>query len=139
MSGAVFADVTSANVVGYMNVARPAATQPNICSGSMFTNIGEDGITLADITITGHGTTPKACRGSYIQVLLTGGATKLDTSKKYWVDETGAWRRNKGSNNPADDPVLTDAEKEEVTIAPGMGFLCYLNTNAATLVLPTSL
>ena len=129
----MFADVTSANVVGYMNVARPAATQPNICSGSMFTNIGEDGITLADIKITGHGATAKACRLSYIQFLMTGGSTKLDANKKYWVDENGKWRRNTGTNNPANDPEVTDAEKAEIVINPGEGFLCYLNSNAATI------
>ena len=101
----MFADVTSANVVGYMDVVRPtnegadAATNPqyqNFFSGSLFNNVGEEGYSLADLSITGP-TTQANGRNNYIVFWAMGSSVKVDFERAFWWDpKNSTWRRRSG-------------------------------------------
>ena len=93
-------------MVGYTEVARPAAFQ-NSCGGSMFTAVGNDSYSLADLTIAGPTTIANA-RNNYIMFLQSGTAAKIDKNRTYWYWQ-GIWRVRTGAN-PAKDPQLTAEE-----------------------------
>ena len=117
--GTVFA-LESANVVGYTEVARPAAFQ-NSCGGSMFTAVGNDSYSLADLTIAGPTTIANA-RNNYIMFLQSGTAAKIDKNRTYWYWQ-GIWRVRTGAN-PAKDPQLTAEEAANIVVNAGEGFMC---------------
>jgi hypothetical protein len=132
--GTVFA-LESANVVGYTEVARPAAFQ-NSCGGSMFTAVGNDSYSLADLTIAGPTTIANA-RNNYIMFLQSGTAAKIDKNRTYWYWQ-GIWRVRTGAN-PAKDPQLTAEEAAAINIAAGEGFMCNFMHDTTVLNMPTSL
>ena len=120
LCAAVTFGLESANVVGYTEVARPAAFQ-NSCGGSMFTAVGNDSYSLADLTITGPATIANA-RNNYIMFLESGSAAKIDKNRTYWYWQ-GIWRVRTGAN-PSKDPQLTAEEAAAISIAAGEGFMC---------------
>ena len=119
MCGGLLA-VESANIVGYMDVTRPAAYQ-NSCGGSMFTAVGSDKYTLADLTIEGPTTIANA-RNNYIMFLQSGTAARVDKSRSYWYWQN-QWRVRSGTN-PNTDPKLTAEEAAAIEINAGEGFMC---------------
>ena len=117
----MFADVTSANIVGYMNVSRP---QQNFCSGSMFNNCGSEGITLDDLEITSVANQAVA-RMNTIVFMLSGPTVKIDTARQYWYDPVlKCWRKFIQGGQVADDPQLTKEQAKAIKINPGEGVLC---------------
>ena len=126
--------VTSANVVGYQNIKRPAAYQ-NSCGGSLFMNVGKSQYTLADIKIK----VEKASndRNNYIVFMASGSSIKVDKDRAYWWDtSTNKWRIRNGATKSKDG---TEEHPENVKIADGEGFLCNFAQDSTTLTLPTAL
>ena len=127
--------VESANVVGYMEVTRPADYQ-NSCGGSMFTAVSGEDYSLADLTISGPASIANA-RANYIMFLQAGSAAKIDKSRSYWYWQ-GQWRVRSGAN-PNADPKLTAEQAAEISIAAGEGFMCNFAHATTVLNMPTSL
>ena len=130
----MFAEVTSANVVGYMNVTRP---QVNFCSGSMFSNIGSEGISLADLKITGTMTAAQKAqwRNCNITFFQAGNTAKFDANRKFWMDWNGKWRKfTKGVTDPDQDPFMTEDEIAAEVINPGEGFVCAFANASAKII-----
>ena len=131
-AGVAVADVTSANVVGYMDVVRPtnegadAATYPkyqNFFSGSLFNNVGEEGYSLADLTITGPTSQPVG-RNNYIVFWAFGSSIKVDPKRSYWWDPIlNQWRVRDGKTY-ALDGKLTKEQAEAIRFNAGEGFMC---------------
>ena len=120
-AGVAVADVTSANVVGYVTADRPADFQ-NFAGGSMFVNCGSgEGYTLADIKISGP-TTKSNGRGNFICFMKSGVNPLVDKDRSFWWDPVAlAWRVRSGTNFNNDPTV---ADPTTVKINPGEGFLC---------------
>ena len=114
-----------------MDCVRP---QQNYCSGSMFNNVGSEGITLADLKISGPAVAAKAAwRGCTITFMAVGVTAKLDSNKKYWMDWAGNWRKFVQGGNFNSDPTLTAEEAVAITINPGEGFVCNFGTTTAKI------
>ena len=136
---AVNADGVESGIVGYQVVARP---QQYFSSGSMFKNINSEGVSLADLKISGT-MSPSAkaqWRNCNINFFKSGATALLDSDRKYWMDWNGNWRKFiKGNSNPDNDPFMTQEEIEAVVINPGEGFVCNFANASATITLPSAL
>ena len=126
----MFADVTSANIVGYQTITRP---QVNFCAGSMFQNCGDKALTLEDFKITGV-TSKAACRNCTIVFMESGTTAKFDSNRKFWTDIDGKWRKFVQGGNFNSDPFLSEAEMKEQVINPGEGVICAFNNANAQIV-----
>ena len=129
LGGAVFADVTSANIVGYQGSELPA---DGLGVGPAFINVGGGTIDLMDIKVTGYDpfnyeTGLGGAEGDVSVQTLTGGGGTLVNYK--WLDYT-----NKGDDDldPSDDTVYYGWYKvvsrknvalvrNEVVLQPGEG------------------
>ena len=125
----MFADVTSANVVGYAQNGKKTG-YAFACFGSSFVKPGTTGYTLKDLEIKLPASVknPTVARGNYIQFFAAGTSPKLDVDRKFYQWQ-GNWYRAYGSGAATD--VLVE-KPEEITMSIGEGFLVKLGTaNAA--------
>lgn len=119
-AGVAVADVTSANVVGYMEVERPSAYQ-NYCGGSFLMTVGATEYSLADLEITGPSTIANA-RNNYIMGFTKDVAANVDKNRCYWLWQ-GIWRvRDK--TNPNTDTKLSAEQAAAIKFNAGEGFMC---------------
>ena len=138
-AGVAVADVTSANVVGYMDVVRPevegeTGTQyQNFFSGSLFNNVGEEGYTLADLQITGP-TTQANGRNNYIVFWMIGSSIKVDPARSYWWDpKNSTWRRRDGKTYLLDGTISAE-EAKTIKFNAGEGFMCNFAQNSTKIL-----
>ena len=118
----MFADVTSANVVGYQQMAAPA-NYYNFCGGSIFVNVGKEAYSLDDIKITGPASKSNA-RNNYIMLMASGQIPASSKARSYWWDYSSeTWRVREGTNFNNDTP-LTKKQAQEILINPCEGFIC---------------
>ena len=135
-AGVAVADVTSANVVGYMNVKRPTG-YPNYCAGSMFLKPGTEKYNLKDLSISFSTTLNKTlARKNFIAFFSDSAAVKVDKDRQYYY-YSGDWYHM--GLVAAQDVKMTAAQLAEVTIPAGEGFLCSFANDTATIEFPTSL
>ena len=111
---AVFADVTSANVVGYQEIGSNASGFTMLAP--TFLGVGNtEGCTLKDLRVTGY---EGECKGKFVLQLLT--STGGDDGTYYWVDKSGktaGWYASAlGSAIPGGP--------ESINIAAGRGMWC---------------
>ena len=112
--------MASANVVGYMDVAKKSGY--NFAGGgSMFVTPGATSYSLAQLAISGPGN-KNIARMNYIQFMAAGNAAKLDATKAYYYFG-GKWYSRTGTS-VANDPEVEDPTS--VTVSAGQGFLTCL-------------
>ena len=116
MSGAVFADVTSANVVGYQEIETNAgATDFTMLTPTFLSVASDKDCTLADLKVTGY---TGETKGDF--VLRTLNVDGSSNKQYYWVEtasKTAGWYASKlGSAIPGGP--------ESVAIDAGQGLWC---------------
>ena len=131
----MFADVQSANIVGYMNKAAVEDSvqvgHPTV--GSMFISVGAtDTFKLGDITMTTKdGSGNRINGGGYMAqcmlMVIDPATSKVDNDKRflYWGDAEGADDSDRGWYNKNDEDTLVN----ETPVKAGEGFLCNFATS----------
>ena len=132
----MFADVSSANVVGYLGRTRPCQYA---CYGSAFVKPGQIQFSLAELDITWKATLPTqknqgASRRNFIQFFRTESALNLDASKAYYkclADGNWYLKDTTQSSSTTGDVLVEDPSK--ITFDAGKGFLCNFSSSDAKI------
>jgi hypothetical protein len=114
---ALQADITSANVVGYM-AAENGSMGQYTGGGSMFVTPGQKTYKLSDFSISGY--TPNTiaiARAQYIQFFLPG-SCKVDQARSYY-NWQGKWYYKFTT-----ETTTANAEAADFNIPAGTGFMC---------------
>ena len=131
----MFADVTSANIVGYSNKVANNTDKgvSKMLSGS-FVNVGTNSVHLTDLSFTGYQDisqyrTSGTGNSFYMAKLTSGGEFE---HQYVWKDtyntESGAWAGGYWYDAKT-DKIIEKNTDDDITIEPGDGFWCSIGRN----------